>query len=187
MSLVTAPAEEPLSRAEAFAQIRGAGEREEGLVDDLISAAREYAETYTGRALVEQTWDFTFDQLASGLVVPKGPVMSIVSVTYLDLAGVQQTLSDQAYRVVKRETGDVVILPALGTTWPSVARAEGSVTVRAKVGYGGKDSVPRQIKQAMKLLIAHWYTNRSAVRVGNTVAEVPLGVEALLFPFRVLY
>lgn len=41
------------------------------------------------------------------------------------------------------------------------------------------------VKAAMLLLIGHWYANRESVVVGQTVAEVPFAVEALLQPYRI--
>jgi hypothetical protein len=41
--------------------------------------------------------------------------------------------------------------------------------------------------QAVKMLAAHWYTNREAFVPGQTVAaEMPLAVQWLLDPYRVL-
>ncbi len=41
------------------------------------------------------------------------------------------------------------------------------------------------VKAAMLLLIGHWYANRETVSVGQTVAEAPFAVEALLQPYRI--
>lgn len=41
------------------------------------------------------------------------------------------------------------------------------------------------VKAAMLLLIGHWYANRESVVIGETVAQVPLAVEALLQPYRI--
>ena len=41
------------------------------------------------------------------------------------------------------------------------------------------------VKAAMLLLIGHWYANRETVSGGQTVAEVPFAVEALLQPYRI--
>ncbi|VAG26299.1 phage protein DNA packaging protein [Enterobacter ludwigii] len=41
------------------------------------------------------------------------------------------------------------------------------------------------VKAAMLLMIGHWYANRETVSVGQTVAEVPFAVEALLQPYRI--
>jgi hypothetical protein len=37
--------------------------------------------------------------------------------------------------------------------------------------------------QAMRMLIGHWYGNREAL-AGVNMGEVPLGVEALISPYR---
>ena len=51
-------------------------------------------------------------------------------------------------------------------------------------GYGAAAAVPAAIKQAMLLLIGHWFANREAVNVGNIVTAMPLAVEALIAPYR---
>ena len=44
--------------------------------------------------------------------------------------------------------------------------------------------IPRPMRSAMLLLIGHWWKNREAV--GNVGAAVPLAVDSLLWPYRVL-
>ena len=41
------------------------------------------------------------------------------------------------------------------------------------------------VRTAMLLLIGHWYANRESVVVGETAAQVPFAVEALLQPYRI--
>jgi hypothetical protein len=41
-------------------------------------------------------------------------------------------------------------------------------------------AAPEDIKQAVRMLVAHWYLNREAVVVGSTSAEVEIAVRALL-------
>lgn len=61
-------------------------------------------------------------------------------------------------------------------------------TSKALVGTdedGEPVDVPKTIKQALLLLIAHWYTNREAVVATNVVPrEVALTVDALLNQYR---
>ncbi len=40
------------------------------------------------------------------------------------------------------------------------------------------------VTQALLLLIGHWYENRAAVVVGQSVAAVPFAVKALLQPYK---
>jgi hypothetical protein len=62
-----------------------------------------------------------------------------------------------------------------------------SVTITVQAGYASPDLVPQAVKQAMLLLIRHWYDNPAAVMSGARAAaiEVPLGTRrSLLDPHR---
>jgi uncharacterized phiE125 gp8 family phage protein len=62
-----------------------------------------------------------------------------------------------------------------------------TVTVRFVAGYGANPGdVPEPLRQAMLLLIGHYYENREAVAAG-TLTELPFAVASLVFPFRVFY
>jgi len=60
------------------------------------------------------------------------------------------------------------------------ARLHVQRTLRASID----PTVGENVKQAMYLLIAHWYRNREAVIVGTITAALPLGFMALLMPER---
>ena len=54
------------------------------------------------------------------------------------------------------------------------------------VGYGdGALEVPEPLRQAIRLLVAHWYENRGLAAIG-TVTVLPSTVGALLAPYRML-
>lgn len=92
--LVMAPSIEPVSLAEAKAHLRVEVNDENSLIQTLITAARQYVETATRRALLQQTWDDKLDAFPCGaIVLPLSPVTSVTSITYLDTAGVSQTWS----------------------------------------------------------------------------------------------
>ncbi len=54
--LTVPPALEPVSLAQAHAQLRVSHTHEDDLIDRLIKAAREQVETLTRRALIDQQW-----------------------------------------------------------------------------------------------------------------------------------
>jgi len=59
-----------------------------------------------------------------------------------------------------------------------------AVTVRFVAGYGDAGDVPQAIKQAILILIAHWYEQRDPVEAGNIAPiMVPLMVTTLLAPY----
>jgi len=77
-----------------------------------------------------------------------------------------------------------------GVSWPSATlQPIKGIEVQLVGGYGNAAAVPAAYKQAMYLLIEHWYLNRSEVTIGNTAASVSrrieLGVEALLANYRI--
>jgi uncharacterized phiE125 gp8 family phage protein len=188
LTLVTAPADEPVSLDDAKAHVREIEDAEDALIEGYLLAARQHVETYTRRALITQTWDYTVDGLGRQVELPKPPVQSVTSVQYLDSTGALQTLAVDQYRVVKRDTGETAIVPAYGAIWPSIYPVEAAVTVRFVCGYGTTpESVPQALRQAILLLTGHWFANREAVNVGNIVSELPLAVDALMFPHRVFY
>lgn len=186
LTLVTPPAVEPLSVAQAAAHLRLAEGDDDAMVSALILAARQHLDGATGvlgRCLITQQWSWQTEVLRPcGLRLPLLPVLSVDTVTFTDSDGVSQVLAADQYRVI----GDL-LLPAHGAVWPAVQRSPGAVQVIFTTGYGDTaDTVPAPIRQAMLLLIGHWYDNRDAVNVGNIVTSFPLAVDALLSPFRVI-
>lgn len=154
-------------------------------IEGLITAAREYAENFCSRAFLTQTWDLVLDAFPAGVLeLPKAPLQSIESVKYIDSDGAEQTLAASAYKV-DAVTDPGRIAPAYGTIWP-VTRAEpNAVTIRFIAGYGdAAESVPQAIKHAITLMVGHLYANREAVQSEGDFYRLPLGVEALLSPYR---
>lgn len=46
------------------------------------------------------------------------------------------------------------------------------------------DTVPASLKEATRLLVAHWYENREASIVGLSVQEIPYGIRELIREYR---
>lgn len=192
LSLYTAPTVEPITLAEAKAHLRVDIADENDLVTSLIVAARQYCESHTHRAFITQTWDLALDDFPcdfASLELPKAPLVSVSSVTYVDTNGTPQTWSSANYSVYAPSgplAGPGKIIPAYQVSYPLVRDSENAVTIRFVAGYGAATSVPDQIKAAMKLLIGHWFANReSVVANAHLMAAVPQGVDALLWPFKV--
>lgn len=197
-TLVTPPTIDPISLAEAKAHCRVSIDDDDGILAGYILAARVHLEGETRRAFMTQTWDLTVDdrwptERIGGvwrhrIVLPRPPFVSVTAVTYVDQLGETQTLAADQYRVAKSDTGEWVITPAYGVNWPGIREQMAAITVRFVAGYGSNPgNVPEPLRQAMLLLIGHWYENREAVNVGNIVTPLPFAVDALLFPFRVFY
>lgn len=180
-SVVTKPTLEPVSVAEARAHLRLDAYESDGVLADYISAARQWAEVYTRRAFISQSWDVTFDGWASELPLPLAPVASITSVTYYDTAGVLQTLASTQYQTVSL-TDFPAIVPAYDVTWPDLRDRREAVTVRFVAGYGAtSDAVPQPIRTAILLHVESLYDRNPTSR------ELLEGTrDALLQPYCVV-
>lgn len=191
LALASAAASEPLTLAEAKKQVELATQdtaHDEHLLR-LIAAARKYAEEFTGRAIVTQTWDLFLDAWPLGrhdssIYLPKSPLQSVTWVKYYDGDGVQQTWSLANYVVrTSREPGCVSL--AYGISWPTFRYQPDAINVRYVAGYGARTSVPEALKAAMLLMVGHWFQFREEVLSGSNATQVPFAAHALLEQFRV--
>src|SRR5256885_1384018 len=66
-------------------------------------------------------------------------------------------------------------------------RPAAGIEIDITCGYGdAPGNVPEPLRQAIRLLVAHWYENRGLVAVGHEMAVLPQTVAALIAPYRVL-
>jgi uncharacterized phiE125 gp8 family phage protein len=69
--------------------------------------------------------------------------------------------------------------------WPKPGRIANGIEVAFTAGYGtAAADVPSPIRQAILILIAHWYEHRSPLEEGAAAQPVPDMVSELLAPFR---
>jgi len=183
-SLLTPPAIEPVTLAEAKAHARIDTEADDALIATLITSARQWAEHYTNRAFITQTWRLSLDAPPKTDVVllPRAPLQSVASFQYFDDADAATTFAEAHYFVdTSREPGRLVL--RLGATWPSPVRTANGIVITYIAGYGdGADNVPEPLKFAIRELVAHWYEHR-----GDEAVETPLAAHALLSPYRLRY
>ena len=81
-SLVTEPAVEPVSTAEAKLHLRVDIDEDNTLIDAFVQTAREHVEDVTARAMITQTWEWYADAFPAGdrieLLLP--PLQSVTSI-----------------------------------------------------------------------------------------------------------
>lgn len=194
--VITEPVAEPVSLEEARLQCRveaygtPAAHPEDALIELFISAAREWVESYTGRALCPQTLELALDAFpAEEIEIARGPVRAITSVIYVDENQVEQTLDSEAY-TLDVYSDRIWLLPAAETEWPTAGEFANAVKVRYEAGFDLPSAspqtkpVPKAAKIAMLLLIGHLYRNREST-VERALNEVPMGVKSFLDGIRV--
>lgn len=190
------PTVEPLTLAEAktFCRVDSDLTDEDALISSLITAAREQIEVQTSRAFAVQTLRLTLDCFPSGraIVLPRCPLIEVLSIEYDDGDGVEQTLSSSDYSV-NAFTVPGAISPA--SSWPATVSRPGAVRITYQCGYtatdgeGEEDSeiIPERAKTAILYLVNHWYENRDAVVVGSIATALPFAVKNLISPLKIYY
>jgi uncharacterized phiE125 gp8 family phage protein len=180
LSLVTAPTDEPVELEIAKAHCRVTFTDDDGFFEDeLIPTARDRAELTTQRQLIEATWDLKLEAFpCDGWIdIPKPPLIAVVSVTYVDTAGVAQTWAASNYLVsipVGARCRRGRLTPAYGVSWPSTRAQMDAVTVRFKAGYGTQPAdVPKLLMRGLLLDIGTLYADREDLVIGATAVELP--------------
>lgn len=151
INVVTGPALEPVSLAEAKDHCRIDETDSDAHIGSLIRGAREHVENNTRLALITRTLDVAFDSFASFAELPQAPLQSITSIKYLDATGSEQTLDSSVYRVDSvRSPGRVTIAP--DQTWPALYGVPSQVTMRIVAGFGAAAiNVPQSLRSAILL------------------------------------
>jgi uncharacterized phiE125 gp8 family phage protein len=165
LRLITAPTEYPVTRAEAKQHCKVDVTTDDELIDIFIAAATAHVEAVTGRAIMDQTWELVLDDLSDAILLPKGPVQSVTSITYYDTSDALQTLSSTLY-TLDNVSDPSWIVRNEDATYPDVADGVNNVIIRFIAGYS---DVPQALKAALMILIAHFYDNRSIGDIPNVV------------------
>ena len=115
----------------------------------------------TGFTTVLDSWP-----AAREIVLPRSPLVSVTSVTYVNTASVTTTLSASTDYIVKSYNGMGRILLRDTANWPSDLHngGEGVITVVYTAGYGASAAViPEALKHAILLQIATLYEFRASM------------------------
>jgi len=202
MQLLTPPAGEPVSLNEAKLHLRVDFNDDDGLIQMLISSARQAAETITNRQFMTARWRMILDSFPGpslmgvpagqpftlpghAILIPKSPVQSVVAINYLDMASVQQTMPAANY-TVDAACEPARITPVFGQIWPIPLPQIGAVSVTFDVGYGDASAVPEGIKSWIKMRVASLYTYREeVVALSRGRIETLQFVDGLLDPYKV--
>lgn len=148
---ITPPTALPLDLAEAKAHARVDISDDDALLTALIGAVTDYAENLTGKQLVSARWKQVMDSFpgyettfspygrtfslpGNAILLRRHPVIQVVSIQYLDMAGNTQTVDPSTY-TVDYSTEPVRITPVFGAIWPIPLPQIGSAWVTFDAGY----------------------------------------------------
>lgn len=182
-----APTTTAITLNDAKSHLNVSSTADDALITSQIKAATQLLENKCSRCFVTQTRvlkaDTFFDSRYSycnRLYPVRSPLKSVTSIAYLDENGASTTLPSSDYVV---STGDQpgFVAPSYNATWPDVYAQPNSVTITYVAGHSTVSSgVPENVKQAVRMVVGHWYRNREAVLTGTISKEIEIGVDSLL-------
>ncbi len=182
--LTLAPLTEPLTVAEAKAHLRLDTSAEDVLIASLILTSRLHIEAALGLALITQSWQLQLDAWPDGkaLALPLHPVSAVTAVLMTAYDGTATTLATSA---TVFDPGPPARIVRTGPGWPTITAAANGISIRFTAGFGPTPAdVPAPIRQAMLLLVAHWYEHRDPIEIGEPDTAIPKAVSDLLRPYR---
>jgi uncharacterized phiE125 gp8 family phage protein len=176
LKLVTGPAREPIHLAEAKLHLKIDETLDDQGIRDRISAARQHAENSwaAGWQLVTATYDLQFDcfpHYSYAIELPWPPLQSVVSITYIDTAGVTQTLDPSKYIVDAPTDWPGRIAIAYGQSWPSTRQIINAVTIRFIAGFATPFIADATTNTFAAL--GRIFTNNDVVRLSNSGGILP--------------
>jgi hypothetical protein len=148
---VTTQPEPLVSLDEAKTALGESGSDRDELITGLIAAAQaelDGPKGWVGISVAQQSVELRFDAFWDGMQLPGGPVVDPVTLTYLDTAGVEQTLDADVFALLSDDR--LALQP--GKTWPALYSRAEAVTASYDVGITDADD-PRiaLMRTAIKL------------------------------------
>ncbi len=184
LTLITPPAGEPVSLAEAKAHARIGSDTEDAILASLIAAARARIEGAARLALMPRRLKLTLDRwpspaLESGrFSLPVRPVSAIVSVRIIATDG--SIVSDHTGNVALEDRRTLVLRSGV---WPWPGAYGEKIELVFDAGFAGANSIPADLAHAVLALTAHFYEVRDGRPGDISVSELVAGLVA---PFREL-
>jgi uncharacterized phiE125 gp8 family phage protein len=172
------PTTEPITLADARAHCRVDDTDEDAIIVGLIAAARRHCEQVLAEALIDQQITVAW---STDDYIPRSPKTGD-RIYYLPIryATAITAVTDQDGETVPAD--DFVFSAVLNTI--RTGRDLAQVVYRA--GASDPADVAPTTRQAMLMLVAHWYEHRASVTTDATPYEVQMAAAALLQPGRSL-
>lgn len=164
-------------------------DEDDGLIGALGAAAYQHLtgiDTPWQRVWIRERWRDFWPDFSRRPLLRLAPVIGLYRVTYINAAGAEMMIKPEACRILREAAGVRVVFAGDYALPSDVADRPDAVRIDYEAGYGDESGdVPAPVSHAVKLLVGHWYRNREEVVVSQaTPKELPMGVAALMAPFR---
>lgn len=202
LELVAGPSQEPITITNVKEHLRLDEDVDDLQVNAYIIAARQWAESYTGRIFVGRSMRQWYDSfgdmpIMNGTVqghqsylskqryleISANPVLSVESIKYYNDAGTESTWDSSNYYVDNVSHVARIALKD-GGEFPTDLRKFNGLAVNFTAGYSTSASlIPQAIKVAMMQYITYLYEHRGD---DENTARPPRAAIDLLSPYKVM-
>jgi len=160
MHLITPPAVEPVTLADARAFLKISSMSEDAVIEQLLRTAREVVEAQTGLSLISQTWRLHLDRWprSGRIALFRYPVREIVAVTAYAPDGTPVEIGPGERHLHKGSRPQRLYL-----SQRAGSSSLGGLEIDFVAGFGETGAeVPDALKHAILTLTAHLYEFRGA-------------------------
>lgn len=184
-----APVIEPVSVDEAKQFLKLNHDDDNDVIADIIMAAREYCEAYTGRSFITRTYQYLLDQWPDTqlqiLSLPKPPLQNVSAIETIGFADNLETYDTAHYYQDTISIPGRVVIKS-GHMPPQSQRDIAGVQIIYQAGYGEMATdVPAPLRQAVLRLTAYLYENRDMHDQTQDILKMS-GVLMLLAPYKIV-
>jgi len=193
LTVVTPPAQEPVTTEQITAHLRIDTTDDPDLLTMYGISARTMAEAYLSRTLITTSFLWVaapekfsrwrqLRRIPSPIELPRSPVQTVTSVILRDILGNDTTLDPASY-VVDLDLNPAQLRLLYHTELIPVCEPVEHIRVSFTAGYGDDASdIPMPIINSILVTTAFLYENR-----GDRGGEMPMAAQWLLDPYRVQY
>lgn len=166
VSITTAATTEPVDAAYIKLHCRIDIDDDDTWIAQRITAARIWCEKFTGKTFANTAYILKCpnwkDDSEEYLVLPKGPVNTLDTVAYRDSSGTLTQHDVDEFELDTDDSGSTRLRFKYGKTIPQIADAWDAVQIDYIAGpaTGDETNVDERVRQAIALVVGHWYKNR---------------------------
>lgn len=137
------------------------------LIEEMISSVRSHFEKRTGLSFAQKTYIALFRPSDTPFMLPVMPVISVDKVELVDYLAeaTELTLNTDYYKLGMTE---------IEIVYSGFTNNTDRLRVTFKAGYGNAatETLPRDIKEAMKMQVMRWYDNRDDFHEMNILGSI---------------
>lgn len=176
----------PISLSEVKNHLRLDTSEEDLVVQGLIDSATVFCEDFQRRCFINRTMSLWLQELpmCEQIEIPRPPLVSVEALIIHYTDGTTQTIDSSLYEVhTENEPGTIIMSSNASITIPSdkTILQVNPYEIQFTCGYGtSSKDIPANVKQAMLLLIGHWFNNKEDTIPGVMITQIPTGAKSLL-------